>query len=142
MAERVMLVCDVCGQPAETSVTFRVGNRSLSQDLCSTHLQELIRHSHTPRRGRRPKAASASPAPKRTRRRRAPAAAAKAAGAAKATAGAAKRSTAKRSGAKRSATKSRVRRITDPATLEKRRAALEKARRALAEKRAAARAAS
>lgn len=110
MAERVVLVCDVCGRPAHQSVTFRMGSRTLAKDLCPAHLEELVRNSHAPRRGRRPKALSSGPSPKR------PPPASKT------------RPTPKRS----------RRRITDPATLEKRRAALEKARKALAKKRAAA----
>ena len=43
MAERVVLVCDVCGSPAEQTVSFSVGARKLAQDLCGTHLQELVR---------------------------------------------------------------------------------------------------
>jgi hypothetical protein len=116
MAERLVLVCDICGSPAEQSVTFRAGARSLAQDLCSTHFQELVRRSHTPKRGRRPGVpqAAAPAAPRRGRK--------------KATRKAAKKSTAKRA----------RRKITDPAVLEKRLAALAKARAARAQKRAAA----
>jgi hypothetical protein len=105
-----VLVCDVCGRPAQESVTFRIGNRTLAKDLCPTHVQELVRNSHPPRRGRSPAGIlSAGPS--------------------------------KRSGPgskKRPAVKPQRKRITDPAILEKRGAALEKARRALAKKRAAA----
>src|SRR5438552_3448623 len=121
MAERVVLVCDVCGGPAQQSVTFQVGSRRLAQDLCATDLQELVRASHAPKRGRRrtviPRAASA-PAAQGTRPRR----------------GGTRSSASK----KRAPAKRQRRRITDPATLEKRRAALAKARKALAAKRAAA----
>jgi hypothetical protein len=119
MAERVVLVCDVCGRPAQQSVTFRIGSRSLAQDLCATHLQELVRASHAPRRGRRPTATSAAATAEGTGRRR-------------------------RGGTKSSASEKQPRvkpqrkRITDPVTLEKRRAALKKARKALASQRAAA----
>ena len=120
MAERVVLVCDVCGGPAKQSVTFRVGGRSLSQDLCATHLQELVRSSHAPKRGRRPGSVSqsAATAPGAGRRRRA----------------------GTDSGASETPppAKGKRKRITDPDTLEKRRAALAKARRALAAKRAGA----
>jgi hypothetical protein len=121
MAERVIRVCDVCGQTAEQSVTFKLGTRSLAQDLCDTHAQDLVRHSHPPKRGRRPGSSSASSATPASRPRtgtRAKAAAP----------------------AKAAASKPR-RKITDPAILEKRRAALAKARQVRAEKRAAAAAA-
>ena len=125
MAERVVLVCELCGGPAQQSVTFQVGSRRLAQDLCPTHLQELVRASHAPKRGRRPTAtarAASAPAAQGTRRRRAGT---------------------KSSVSKEQAPAKRQRRpITDPATLEKRRAALAKARRALAAKRAAAKKAS
>jgi hypothetical protein len=111
MAERVVLVCDVCGRPAQESVTFRMGRRNLAKDLCSTHVEELVRNAHPPRRGRRPAAVLPS--------------------------GASPTRSGPRSD-KRSRVKRSRRRITDPATLEKRRSALEKARQALAEKRAAA----
>lgn len=124
MAERVVVVCDVCGGPAQRSVTFRIGSRSLAQDLCASHLQELVRTSHAPRRGRRP----SSPPP--------PAATA-------ATARPRRRSAAKPSTSEKQPTvKPQRKRITDPATLEKRRAALAKAREALASKRAGAKRAS
>jgi hypothetical protein len=119
MAERVIRVCDICGQTADQSVTFKLGTRSLAQDLCDTHVQDLVRHAHPPKRGRRPgsassSAAAAAPAPRRRSTSRAKAAPAKAAPA-----------------------KPR-RKITDPVILEKRRAALAKARQVRAEKRAAA----
>src|SRR5207302_836779 len=99
MAERIVLVCDVCGRPAEESVTFKIGNRTLAKDLCPTHAQELVRNSHAPRRGRSPASVpSATPS-----KRSAP------------------------GSKKRAAVKPQRRRITDPAILEKRRAALEKA---------------
>jgi hypothetical protein len=111
MAERVVVVCDVCGRPAEQSVTFRIGGRTFVKDLCPTHVQELVRNAHAPKRGRRSAATLVAMPSKRSG-----------------------------PGSKKSATaKPQRRRITDPAILEKRRAALEKARRALAKKRAAAR---
>ncbi len=119
MAEKVVLVCDVCGHVAAQSVTFKLGRRSLGQDLCSTHVGELVRNSHAPRRGRKPNVArTPAAAPKRS--------------------GRARRGAASGSTGKRATTKISRKRITDPATLQKRRAALEKARRALAKKRAAA----
>jgi hypothetical protein len=136
MAEQVITVCDVCGQPAEQSVTFKVGGRSLAQDLCATHLQDLVRHSHAPRRGRRPNASVAkAPASTAKRSKSSGRQAAKKATAKAATAKAAK--TARVATAKaQTKAKATRRRITDPAVLEKRRAALAKAREALAKKRA------
>ncbi len=119
MAEKVVLVCDICGEAAAESVTFKRGSRTLAQDLCATHVEELVRNSHAPRRGRRPSVPAPEASPKRS--------------------GPARRGVASRPSRKRAASKNPRRRITDPATLEKRRAALKKARRALANKRAAAR---
>src|SRR6266542_2654045 len=106
MAERTVIVCDICGEPAEHA-------RSLAQDLCHTHTQELIRHSHAPKRGRRPGPLADSPkkasAQKSVRRVPSPP-----------------------SSRKRATAKSSRTRITDPAALAKRRAALGKAREALA----------
>jgi hypothetical protein len=119
MAEKIVLVCDVCGRPAAQSVRFQLGSQSFAQDLCSDHVKELVRNSHSPRRGRRPNVPPAPAAsPKRSLRTRG-------------------RVTAPSSG-KRPRAKGPRRRITDPVILEKRRAALEKARRVLAKKRAAA----
>lgn len=119
MAEKVVLVCDVCGRAAAESVTFKLGNRTLAQDLCPTHVEELVRNSDAPRRGRRPNVAlPPAESPKRS--------------------GSGPRGVASRTSRKRATAKSPRKRITDPGTLEKRRAALEKARRALAKKRAAA----
>src|SRR5207247_2181856 len=116
MAERTMLVCDICGKPAEQSVSFKVGHRSRVQDLCATHLRELIGHSRAARRGRprgpgggRPKSSSSAK-------------------------GRGRRSAS--SPRKTSTAKSRRGKITNPATLAKRREALAKAREALAKKRA------
>jgi hypothetical protein len=123
MAEKVVLVCDVCGHAAAESVTFKLGNRTLAQDLCPTHAQELVRNAHAPRRRRKPNVALPSvESPERSRSGR--------------------RGVAARQSGKRSSAKSPRRRITDPVTLEKRRTALEKARQALAKKRAAAKRAS
>ncbi len=119
MAERRVLVCDVCGRLAQESVTFRIGNRALAKDLCQTHVGELVRNARAPRRGRQA-TAPVLPGAKARRGARPPVSGKRA--------GSGKRGTAERP----------HRRITDPAILEKRRAALEKARKALAKKRAAA----
>ena len=62
MAEAFVLVCDVCGKPEATTVTFRVDNRNLQKDFCPKHLGELVRGARAPKRGRRPKSASSAPA--------------------------------------------------------------------------------
>ncbi|MDP9295381.1 MAG: hypothetical protein M3O88_01630 [Actinomycetota bacterium] len=54
MTESVILVCDVCGAPAEEGVIIRIGGRNLAKDLCGSHLRELISGARTPKRGRRP----------------------------------------------------------------------------------------
>jgi len=74
MAEALVLVCDVCGKPEASTVTFRVDSRNLQKDFCAKHLAELVRGARTPKRGRRPKSASSSAAasatPRATRARR------------------------------------------------------------------------
>ena len=57
MAERVLLVCDVCGDVARTSVGIKVDGRSLTKDLCEVHLDELVSGARRPRPGRRRKTA-------------------------------------------------------------------------------------
>jgi hypothetical protein len=52
MAERTVLVCDVCGEPAKQSVTIQTGSRRLVKDLCGQHLAELIKGARPVKRGR------------------------------------------------------------------------------------------
>lgn len=54
MAERTILVCDVCGAPETQSVTVKVGTQNFLKDLCTRHLNELLAGARRPRRGRRP----------------------------------------------------------------------------------------
>jgi hypothetical protein len=54
MAESTILVCDVCGKPAEESVGIRVRRRNLVKDLCGSHIRELLTGARAPKRGRRP----------------------------------------------------------------------------------------
>src|SRR5690349_1466757 len=68
MAEQLVVVCDVCGAPADETVSIRVGSRNLQKDLCGTHLAELLQGTRAPKRGRRRAGAPASP--KRTSARR------------------------------------------------------------------------
>jgi hypothetical protein len=58
MAEKTVLVCDVCGQPATQSVTIHAGSRRLVKDLCAQHVAELTKGSRPVRRGR-PRATAA-----------------------------------------------------------------------------------
>ncbi len=140
MAERTVIVCDSCGEIAAERVSIRAGGRALQKDLCATHLAELLRGANPARRGRPPAAMTGMATPTATapKRRGRPAKAATAAAA-----GGRRRG--RRAGAAASAAAASTpkaarprRKITDPAILEKRRAALAKARQALAAKRAAA----
>ena len=72
MAEKVVLVCDVCGaEPAQT-VALRVGRLNWLKDLCRTHLTELLSAARRPRRGRQPSARVKRATRKRTTRKPAP----------------------------------------------------------------------
>jgi hypothetical protein len=66
MAEKTVLVCDVCGAPASQSVTIHAGNRRLVKDLCSQHVAELTKGARPVRRGR-PKGSTAATTPKASR---------------------------------------------------------------------------
>lgn len=126
MAEQVLVVCDVCGKPAAETVAITARDKPYRKDLCSDHLAELLSGARTPKRGRPSgRRATASAAETPIRRGRSP----------KARTG----SSATTSTGGQGATRPR-RRITDPILLEKRRAALAKARAARAAKRAAAQA--
>lgn len=91
VAEKTIVVCDVCGEPAKTSVRIHVGGRSLAKDLCPQHLAELAKGARKSTRGR-PKGsttrrtssgrASLKPLPRRQRQRKAAATATEQAGAA------------------------------------------------------------
>jgi hypothetical protein len=52
MAEKTILVCDVCGRPAAESVTIKVARGNFVKDMCSSHVNELIAGARRPRRGR------------------------------------------------------------------------------------------
>ena len=72
MAEQTILVCDICGQDAVESVTFRVGRQNYVLDYCRTHLSELTDRGRKPKRGRKAAAGTtASGRGRATRRRRA-----------------------------------------------------------------------
>lgn len=52
MAQAVVVVCDECGAaPAET-VGIRVKDRNYQKDLCKRHVEELLRGTRAPKRGR------------------------------------------------------------------------------------------
>jgi len=83
MAEKTIVVCDVCGKPATETVTIKVARGNYAKDLCAAHVTELIAGARRPRPGRPRKmaGAAAAAAPKRRGRPR------KAAGRPKKTAG-------------------------------------------------------
>jgi hypothetical protein len=127
MAERIMLVCDVCGKTSVETVGITADGKSYRKDLCAEHLAELLRGTSAPRRGRPRKVGTEPAAEMRvtpTRRGRPP------------RVQPADRKTTAAPGTKRPRGK-----ITDPKILAMRRAALAKARQARADKRAAAKAA-
>jgi hypothetical protein len=68
MAERVILVCDVCGAPATETVSFKAGARSMQKDLCQAHLAELTAGARAPKRGRRAGAKAGSSGSSRSKR--------------------------------------------------------------------------
>jgi hypothetical protein len=73
MAERTIVVCDVCGKPASETVTIKVSRGNFAKDLCATHVTELIAGARRPRPGRPRKMAGsgeAAAAPKRRGRPR------------------------------------------------------------------------
>jgi hypothetical protein len=69
MAERVMIVCDVCGAAPADTIAIRYRDRSLQKDLCAKHMDELIKGARAPRRGRPRSAPVAAPANAAPRRR-------------------------------------------------------------------------
>jgi hypothetical protein len=60
LAERLMLVCDVCGAAAVETVTFKTSGANRQKDYCVIHLQELLSGSRVPKRGRKPNSAAAT----------------------------------------------------------------------------------
>jgi hypothetical protein len=72
MAEKTVVVCDVCGKPAAETVTIKVARGNYAKDLCAAHVTELIAGARRPRPGRPRKMAGAAPAatPKRRGRPR------------------------------------------------------------------------
>ncbi len=72
MAERTIVVCDVCGKPATETVTIKVARGNYAKDLCAAHVTELVAGARRPRPGRPRKMAgeASAPAPKRRGRPR------------------------------------------------------------------------
>jgi hypothetical protein len=54
VAEKLMLVCDTCGNPAVETVTFRTSAGNRQRGYCARHVQELLKDSRAPKRGREP----------------------------------------------------------------------------------------
>lgn len=71
MAERMIVVCDICGKPATETVTIKVARGNFVKDLCATHVTELTAGARRPRPGRpRKLAAGETAAPRRRGRPR------------------------------------------------------------------------
>jgi hypothetical protein len=79
MAEKTIVVCDVCGKPASETVTIKIARGNFAKDLCAAHVTELVAGARRPRPGRPRKMAGSGAAPARRGRPRT-AAAKKAAG--------------------------------------------------------------
>jgi hypothetical protein len=60
MAEKLLLVCDICGAPATETVTLKTSSGNRQKDYCATHLQELLSGSRIPKRGRKPTGAASA----------------------------------------------------------------------------------
>jgi hypothetical protein len=71
MAEKTILVCDVCGRPAAETVTIKASRGNFVKDMCSAHVAELVAGARKPRPGRRKGAVadSSAAAKKRTAKR-------------------------------------------------------------------------
>jgi hypothetical protein len=72
MAEKTIVVCDVCGKAATETVTIKVARGNYAKDLCASHVTELVAGARRPRPGRPRKMAGAiaAVAPKRRGRPR------------------------------------------------------------------------
>jgi len=62
MAEKTIVVCDVCGKPATETVTIKVARGNYAKDLCAAHVTELVAGARRPRPGRPRKMAGAAAA--------------------------------------------------------------------------------
>jgi hypothetical protein len=70
MAEKTIVVCDVCGKPASETVTIKVARGNYAKDLCAAHVTELVAGARRPRPGRPRKMAGSAAAPARRGRPR------------------------------------------------------------------------
>ena len=70
MAEKTIVVCDVCGKPATETVTIKVARGNYAKDLCAAHVTELVAGARRPRPGRPRKMAGAAAAAAPVRRGR------------------------------------------------------------------------
>ena len=70
MAEKTIVVCDVCGKSASETVTIKVARGNFAKDLCATHVTELVAGARRPRPGRPRKMAGAAGAAARRGRPR------------------------------------------------------------------------
>lgn len=68
MAEKTVLVCDVCGEPATQSATIQARQRRMVKDLCDKHVNELLAGARPVRRGR-PRGRPATTKAKSSRRK-------------------------------------------------------------------------
>lgn len=53
VGEAIIVVCDVCGEPAVETVSVRAGRLNRQKDVCQPHLDALFKGSRAPKRGRR-----------------------------------------------------------------------------------------
>ena len=75
MAEKTIVVCDVCGKPATEVVTIKTSRGNFVKDLCAQHVTELTSGARKPRPGRPRKMGGGSTStPRRRGRPRKPAA--------------------------------------------------------------------
>ena len=70
MAERTIVVCDVCGEPATETVTIKTSRGNFVKDLCARHVTELTAGARKPRPGRPRKMGEEAAAPRRRGRPR------------------------------------------------------------------------
>lgn len=70
MAEKTIVVCDVCGKPATETVTIKAARGNYAKDLCAAHVTELVAGARRPRPGRPRKMAGEASAAAPNRRGR------------------------------------------------------------------------
>lgn len=66
----VMRICDICGEPASTTLSWREQGKGRTNDLCSKHMKALRDSAVAPRRGRKPGSTVAKRAAKATSRKK------------------------------------------------------------------------